>query len=366
MSGTFESKTVNFTGGTSSTAITFATTAKRAYIDDVVIATTGSVATPTITTIGTLAVVDTTYGTASTTPTSFTVSGANMTAPIVVTPPSGFEVSQTAGGASGYAATQSIGTSGTIASTTVYLRLAANSAVASYSGSVVCSSTGATSANVVITASSVSSKALTINAQNRTKLFGATLILGGSAFDATGLVLSETIGSVTLTASGGTGASDALGTYSITPSAATGGTFTAANYNISYQTGTLTVAAPTLAQWATGLSDPAATADPDADGVSNLMEYFMGLNPALADAVSPQFNSTGSGLQLDYRRSKAITGISSTVEWTASLAGAATWSTSGVTDTLVSDQGTYEIRRSRVSFTSPETAKFLRLRVSQP
>jgi hypothetical protein len=366
MSGTFESKTVNFTGGTSSTAITFATTAKRAYIDDVVIATTGSVATPTITTIGTLAVVDTTYGTASTTPTSFTVSGANMTAPIVVTPPSGFEVSQTAGGASGYAATQSIGTSGTIASTTVYLRLAANSAVASYSGSVVCSSTGATSANVVITASSVSSKALTINAQNRTKLFGATLILGGSAFDATGLVLSETIGSVTLTASGGTGASDALGTYSITPSAATGGTFTAANYNISYQTGTLTVAAPTLAQWATGLSDPAATADPDADGVSNLMEYFMGLNPALADAVSPQFNSTGSELQLDYRRSKAITGISSTVEWTASLAGAATWSTSGVTDTLVSDQGTYEIRRSRVSFTSPETAKFLRLRVSQP
>lgn len=366
MAGSFESKTVNFTGGTSSTVITFATTAKRAYLDDVVIATTGSVATPTITTTGTLAVVDTTYGTASTTPTSFTVSGANMTAPIVVTPPSGFEVSQTAGGASGYAATQSIGTSGTIASTTVYLRLAANSAVASYSGLVVCSSTGATSVNVVTTASSVSSKALVITAQNRTKVFGATLDLGGTAFNANGLVLGQTIGSVTFTASGGTGATVALGIYSITPSAATGGTFVADNYDVSYQPGTLTVTAPTLAEWATGLSDPAATADSDADGASNLMEYFMGLNPALADAVPPQFNSTGSGLQLDYRRSKVITGVSSTVEWTASLTGAATWSTSGVTDALVSDQGTYEIRRSRVAFTSPETAKFLRLRVSQP
>ncbi len=338
---------------------------RRANIDDILL-TDYSAASPTITTTGTLAAVDTTYGTASPSSATFSVSGAALTDGILVTAPAGYEVSQTAGGASGYAATQTVGAAGSIAATPIYVRLAADTAADSYAGNVVCTSGTAAAVNVPVAISVVSPKVLVITAQNRTKLFGATLSLGGTAFDAPGLVLGQTIGSVTFTASGGTGATDALGIYSITPSAATGGTFVADNYDISYQPGTLTVTAPTLAEWATGLSDPAATADSDADGASNLMEYFMGLNPALADAVPPQFNSTGSGLQLDYRRSKVITGVSSTVEWTASLTGAATWSTSGVTDTLVSDQGTYEIRRSRVAFTSPETAKFLRLRVSQP
>ena len=365
-SGTFETKTLNFTGGTSAMTVTIRTTAKRAYIDDVVIATTGSVATPIISTTGTLAAVDTAYGTASPTPATFSVSGAAMTAGILVTAPSGFEVSQTAGGASGYAATQTIGAAGTIAATPVFVRLAASTSADSYAGNVVCTSAGAAPVNVPVATSVVGPKVLVITAQDRTKLFGATLTLGGTAFDTTGLVLGQTVGSVTLTASGGTAAPDPLGTYAITPSAASGGTFAAANYDISYQPGTLTVTAPTFAEWATGLSDPAASADPDADGVSNLLEYYMGLNPALADAVSPQFNYTGSVLQFDYRRSKTITGVTGAVQWTTTLGGTPIWSASGVTDTLVSDHGTYELRRATVSFANPETAKFLRLNVSQP
>jgi hypothetical protein len=365
MAGTFETKTVNFTGGTAGMTITIGTTAKRAFIDDVVI-TSAAIATPTITATGTLAAVNTTYGTASPSPATFSVSGAAMTAGILVTAPPGFEVSQTAGGASGYAATQTVGAAGSIASTPVYVRLAAATSADSYAGNVVCTSAGATPVNVPVATSVVSPKVLVITAQNRTKLYGTTLSLGGTAFDATGLVLGQTIGSVTLTASGGTGATDAIGTYSLTPSAATGGTFTAANYDISYQPGTLSVVAPTFAEWAAGLNDPAASGDSDADGVPNLMEYFMGLNPALADAVSPVFNYTGSVLQLDYRRSKVITGVSGSVQCTANLSGTPTWSSSGVTDTLVSDEGTYELRRASVSFTNPETAKFLRLRVTQP
>ncbi len=340
-------------------------TDRRANIDDILL-TDYSAASPTITTTGTLAAVNTTYGTASPSPATFSVSGAAMTAGILVTAPAGFEVSQTAGGGSGYAATQTIGAAGTIASTPVYLRLAASTSADSYAGNVVCSSAGAAPVNVPVAISVVTPKVLVVTAQNRTKLFGTTLSLGGTAFDATGLVPGQTIGSVTLTAGGGTGAADALGSYSITPSAATGGTFSAANYDISYQPGTLTVVAPTFAEWATGLADPAPAADSDADGVPNLLEYFMGLNPALADAVSPQINYTGSVLQLDYRRGKAITGVSGFAEWTSGLSGSVTWSVSGVTDELVSDQGTYEIRRASVSFTGPEIAKFLRLRVSQP
>lgn len=342
-------------------------TATQFRIDDVKLTGTAAVvATPVITTTGTLAAVDTVYGTASPSPATFSVSGAAMTAGILVAAPAGFEVSQTAGGASGYSATQTIGAAGTIASTPVYVRLAASTSADSYAGNVVCSSAGAAPVNVPVAISVVTPKVLVVTAQNRTKLFGTTLSLGGTAFDATGLVPGQTIGSVTLTAGGGTGAADALGSYSITPSAATGGTFSAANYDISYQPGTLTVVAPTFAEWATGLADPAPAADSDADGVPNLLEYFMGLNPALADAVSPVFNYTGSVLQLDYRRGKAITGVSGFAEWTAGLSGSVTWSVSGVTDELISDEGTYEIRRATVPFTGPETAKFLRLRVSQP
>jgi YDG domain/Fibronectin type III domain len=138
----------------------------RIRIDDITVSSSAA-ATPTITASGTLAAVNTTYGTATASPTSFTVSGANMSAGITVTPPSGFEVSQTAGGASGYAGSGTaitVGSSGTIASTTVYVRLAATAAVASspFVGNVVLSSSGATSVNVPTASSTVTAKGLTI------------------------------------------------------------------------------------------------------------------------------------------------------------------------------------------------------------
>ncbi len=334
-------------------------------VDDVVI--TGTAATtPAISATGSLAAVDTTYGASSSTPATFTVSGANLTAPILVTPPAGFEVSQTAGGGSGYAPTQTVGAAGTVAATTIYLRLAAGTPVGTYSGNIVCSSAGATSVNVATVASTVAPKSLVVTAQNRVKPFGTSLSLGTSAFDATGLVPGETVGAVTLTASGGTAANDAAGAYVITPSAATGGTFTPGNYTVSYLPGVLTVTAPTFAQWAAGLADPAAAADPDHDGMANLLEYFMGLDAAIADAVAPQVTVVGSELRIDYRLSKALNGVSGAAEWTNSLSGTPVWSTAGVTDSQVSDQGAYEIRRAAVAFTAGEPLKFLRLRVSQP
>ena len=59
-------------------------------------------ASPTITLAGTLAAVNTTYGTASVLPTSFQISGSNLTgAPgnLTVTPPPGYEVSLTSNSA---------------------------------------------------------------------------------------------------------------------------------------------------------------------------------------------------------------------------------------------------------------------------
>ncbi|MEI6606341.1 MAG: glycine-rich domain-containing protein, partial [Verrucomicrobiota bacterium] len=205
--------------------------------------------TPTITG-GTLsAALSSTYGTASS-PATFTVAGTNMTAGILVTAPTGFEVSQASG--SGYGSTTTVGSAGTIGSTTVYVRLAATAPVAgSYnSQNIVLSSSGATSANVTTAASgnSVSKAALSITANNQSKTYGTvqtTPVTGSAAFTASGLQNSETVGTVTLTyANGSLLATDAVGsTSTITPSAAAAGTFAAANYTIGYVSGTLTVVA---------------------------------------------------------------------------------------------------------------------------
>jgi autotransporter-associated beta strand protein len=108
--------------------------------------------TPTITTSGTLSALSTTYGTASSPPVTFTVTGANMTAGILVTVPTGFEVSQSSG--TGYGSATTVGSAGTIGATTVYVRLAATAPVGTYnSQNIVLSSTGATAVNVTTAAS---------------------------------------------------------------------------------------------------------------------------------------------------------------------------------------------------------------------
>jgi len=206
---------------------------------------------PTITLTGTLSEVNTTFGTASVSPTSFTVSGANMVAGIAVTPPPGFEVSQTPGGASGYAGSGTaitVGSAGTIADTTVYVRLTATATVGSspYSGDITCTSSGATQKDVATASSTVSPAELTITANNQNKFYDTTQttpVTGSAAFTSTGLKNGDTVGTVTLTyGTGGLLAADPAGnTSTITPSDAAGGSFTAGNYSIMYYPGTLTV-----------------------------------------------------------------------------------------------------------------------------
>ena len=101
------------------------------------------------------------------------------------------------------------------------------------------------SGNVSLT---VNAASLSITANNDSKTYGQTKSYGSgsSAFTSSGLQNGETIGSVTITASGGTAGNAPVGSYSLTPSAATGGTFTASNYSITYHAGALTVNAASL------------------------------------------------------------------------------------------------------------------------
>lgn len=189
---------------------------------------------PTISNTGTLSAVNTTYGTASATPTSFSVSGANMSAGILVTPPAGYEVCLTSGGT--YTATVTVGSSGTISSTTVYVRLKANATVAGspYSGNIVLSSSGATSVNVATVSSTVSALSVsTTGATAQDKPFDGT-----TAAVITGASVVGTVNSDVITVTGGgTFASSAVGTgISVTANLTLSGT-NSSSYSLTQPTG---------------------------------------------------------------------------------------------------------------------------------
>jgi len=191
--------------------------------------------------------VNTTYGTASAS-SSFSISGDNMTSGILVTPPAGFEVSSDNVTFSG---TVTIGATGTITSTPVYIRLASATAVGNYSGNIALTGSGATDVDIAIPVSVVSPAALTITATTVNKTFGATLTggPGSTAFTSTGLQNGETIGSITITYGTGSASSDPVATYagSVVASVAAGGTFNAANYTITYLPGDIIVNTATAA-----------------------------------------------------------------------------------------------------------------------
>jgi len=202
---------------------TGASTTGTFRVDDVTIyGTVTSSTTPTITGAASATAFTTTYGTASS-PQSFSISGSNLTANLIATAPTGFEVSSNG---SSYGGTATFTQTSGSASGTLYIRLAATAAVGAYNNqNIVLSSTGATSVNIATASSgnAVSAKTLTISglsAANKTYDGTTTVsVTGTPAYS--GLVNSESFlvsGTVTFafaTASVGTGKTiNNTGTYS--------------------------------------------------------------------------------------------------------------------------------------------------------
>jgi gliding motility-associated-like protein len=201
-----------------------------------------TIAVPVISTTG-ISALTTTYGTASSAGT-FNVSGVNMAAGILVTAPTGFEVSKDN---ITFTNTVTVGSSGNIASTQVHIRLASGINAGDYSGNVALSSTSAVSVNVAIVTSTVNKAPLTITANSDTKVYGApvpTLTVGYSGFvgtdDASSLTTQPTISTTAVTNS-------PVNTYPITASGAV-----SSNYSFIYQPGTLTITPAALTITANG------------------------------------------------------------------------------------------------------------------
>lgn len=153
---------------------------------------------PTITPSGpSVAAVSATYGYPSSSVSfTFTASSLANGETVTIAAPAGFEVSLTAG--SGYASsvTKNADGTGNISSTSIFVRLAAGTAVGSYSGNVTLNGTTA-SANVATTSSAVSAKALTMSGLSvpASKVYdGSTsAVVSGTA----ALLSSEALGSGT-------------------------------------------------------------------------------------------------------------------------------------------------------------------------
>jgi hypothetical protein len=81
------------------------------------------------------------------------------------------------------------------------------------------------------------------------------------------------------------------------------------------------------------------TADTDGDGVANLIEYAMKMNPAANDVVPQSATKNGNVLDFIYTKNKAATDVTFAVEWSDTLNGT-DWSTVGVSVPVVlSDNG---------------------------
>ena len=324
-------------------------------------------ATPTITGAATATAFATTYGTASAGQ-SFNISGANMSAGITVTPPAGFEVSTSSTFASNVGTSASpitVGAAGTIASTPLYVRLAANAAVSGTynSQNIVLSSTGATAVNIVTasTGNTVTAKGLTITgltAENKNWDNTTTAsVTGTAAFS--GLTSGDSSltpgGSVTWAfadANVGTNKTlDRTGIYTVS----------SANYTLTQPTLTASIAAvvpsaPTIGTITPGNGElSVAFTPPSSAGGASITNYKYSLNDgayvSVGSTASP-FTITGLSNGQTYAvrllsvNSAGDGSASSPVSGTPTAPASPTVTFSGLSGTLSTTYGTASAERT--------------------
>ena len=109
----------------------------------------------------------------------------------------------------------------------------------------------------------------------------------------------------------------------------------------------------------------ADTADYDGDGIPNLMEYALNLSPTTPSKLPVTTALNGANFEYTYSRSTSAAGAGTTygVQWSSALPG--TWSSSGVTQTVLSDDGTTQQVKAVIPVNAAN-AMFVRLSVTAP
>ncbi len=106
-------------------------------------------------------------------------------------------------------------------------------------------------------------------------------------------------------------------------------------------------------------------ADPDHDGLANLMEYALGLPPKTANA-NPFMPSVHNGyLTITYTKSKSATDVTLTTDWSTDLVSWQSGPTYVQQTSLVDQGATQLITVQATTPVSPGHGGFLRLRVTR-
>ncbi len=110
----------------------------------------------------------------------------------------------------------------------------------------------------------------------------------------------------------------------------------------------------------------ADTADYDNDGIPNLVEYALGLNPTVESTLGTTTAINGTNFEYTYTRSVGAlnAGTVFTVQWSTTLV-VGSWSNTGVTQTVQSDNGTTQQVKAVIPINGA-TALFVRLSITAP
>jgi hypothetical protein len=105
-------------------------------------------------------------------------------------------------------------------------------------------------------------------------------------------------------------------------------------------------------------------ADPDGDGMSNLMEYALMLNPNKTDVTGLPDPSLRNGtLSMIYKRPASAIDVAYQVQWTEDML---TWHSDDVTEHIVMKVGDMQIIRATAPGSKGRASRFLRLRLIGP
>lgn len=110
----------------------------------------------------------------------------------------------------------------------------------------------------------------------------------------------------------------------------------------------------------------ADSADPDHDGLNNLLEYALGTAPNASGVIPAVLALNGANLEYSYTRSTAAkdNGMNYQIEWSDTLA-VGSWSTETVTQQIQGSQGALETVKATIP-AGNGGKRFLRLRVTSP
>jgi endo-1,4-beta-D-glucanase Y len=171
------------------------------------------------------------------------------------------------------------------------------------------------------------------------------------------------------------GGSDASRSVTVTPAANQTGT---ATITVTVSDGTLTtsntfdlsVTATPIQAWrlqyfgtADSTGNAADLADPDRDNISNLIEFALNTDPTKSGSLPTSVAREGADLTLTYSRRKSALGeVAFSTLWANAPDGP--WNATGVSEQILSDDGTLQQVKARVLINGA-LQKFFRLRITR-